>query len=68
METNYIVVQRSFTYDVEKIKKEWAENHNGTEPTDEEILNLVEEWVEEDMRSPLDRHSVLWTDDVGNEI
>lgn len=68
METKYIVVMRTFTYNVEEIKKDWAENHDGTEPTDEDILNLVEEWVEEDMRSPLSRHSCVWMDDEGNEI
>lgn len=68
MDTKYIVVMRTFTYDVEKIKTEWAENHDGAEPTDDDIFEMVEEWASEDMRQPLTRHSVVWMDDEGNEI
>lgn len=67
METKYITVTRTFTYDVEKIKKEWVENH-GTEATDDDIMEQIQGWVDEDMRSPLSRHDLVWLDDEGNDI
>lgn len=67
MDIKKIVVTRTFTYDVEKVVEEWIANH-GKEPTEDEIMDLIEQWVEDDMRSPLDRHSLVWMDDEGNEI
>lgn len=67
METKYITVTRTFTYDVEKMKKEWVENH-GTEATEDDIIEQIQGWVEEDMRSPLSRHDLVWLDDEGNDI
>lgn len=67
MDTKRIIVTRTFTYDVEEIKKEWVENH-GTEATEDDIIEQIQGWVEEDMRSPLSRHDLVWVDDEGNEI
>jgi hypothetical protein len=46
-----VVVTRTFTYDVESLMVNWAQNNGGIRPTWEEALELIREWAYEDMTS-----------------
>ena len=61
-----IVVARTFTYDVEWAIEELE--HEGIEPTQDAVIEYLSSQVDEDMRSPLSRHEIVWTDDNGNSI
>ena len=50
-----ITAQRTFTYDTEEARKAYFDI-NGVEPTDDDLLYLIESWAQEDLRSPLSRH------------
>lgn len=65
-----VTVTRSFTYDVEEIKNSIRQINNDPEQevTDDEVLELIESWVQEDMRSPISRHELVYTDDEGQEL
>lgn len=65
-----VTVTRSFTYDVEEIKNSIRQINNDPEQevTDDEVLELIESWVQEDMRSPISRHELIYTDDEGQEL
>jgi hypothetical protein len=66
----YIVVTRSFTYDVEDIKSSIRELNNDPEleVRDEEVWDLVHEWAYEDMSSKPTRHDMSFTDEDGNPL
>lgn len=70
MKNRFIVAQRTFTYNVEEIIKSIREinNDQSLEISDEEIWDLVSEWVYEDMRSPMSRHDLKWLDEDGNDL
>lgn len=63
-----IVVQRTFTYDVEEIKSEWAKMNDGEEPDDEDVWDMVQERAYEDMASPASRHDMTFTDEYGDPL
>lgn len=63
-----IVVTRTFTYDVDRVIEDWASMNDGIRPTEEEALELVEEWAYEDMRSPASRHDIVFTDESGEPV
>lgn len=70
MKNKFIVAQRTFTYNVEEIINSIRDvnNDQSLEISDEEIWDLVSEWVYEDMRSPMSRHDLTWVDEDGNAI
>lgn len=65
-----IVVTRSFTYDVEEVKRSIREINNdpALEVSDDEVLDLVNEWAYEDMRSAPTRHDMVFLDEDGSPI
>jgi len=67
MKNKYIIATRTFTYDVEQIRTELNEM-NDSDASDEDIWEMVNEWVYEDMRSPVSRHDMKMTDEDGVEI
>lgn len=70
MKNKFIVAQRTFTYNVEEIVNSIRDINNDQtlEVSDEEIWDLVSEWVYEDMRSPMSRHDLTWVDEDGNDL
>lgn len=60
--SKFIIATKTITYDVEAIREGWAENNGGVPPTDEEIGEIVTEWVREDMRLTSDEFDLRWTD------
>lgn len=70
MKNKFIVAQRTFTYNVEEIVNSIRDVNNDQtlEVSDEEIWDLVSEWVYEDMRSPMSRHDLTWVDEDGNDL
>lgn len=65
-----ITATRSFTYDTEKIKDTIRELNNdpNMEVSDDEAMDYINGYIEEDMRSPLCRHDVIVVDEDGNDI
>jgi len=61
--SKFIIATKTITYDVEAIRESWAENNGGIPPTDEEIGEIVTEWVREDMRLTSDEFDLRWTED-----
>lgn len=70
MKNKFIVARRTFTYNVEEIVNSIRDINNDQtlEVSDEEIWDLVSEWVYEDMRSPMSRHDLTWVDEDGNDL
>lgn len=70
MKNKFIVARRTFTYNVEEIVNSIRDVNNDQtlEVSDEEIWDLVSEWVYEDMRSPMSRHDLTWVDEDGNDL
>jgi hypothetical protein len=72
MKNAYVVVTRKFTYDVNQIVSDWQElNGKDVTPSDDEIMELITEWMYEDMRSPIENaidFGITWTDEHGNPI
>ena len=63
-----ITATRSFTYDTAEVRASYKDVHGET-LTDEEIMDLIDEWITEDMRSPLSRHDVVVVNaDTGEEL
>jgi hypothetical protein len=67
MKAKFLVVTRSVTYDIGQIIADIGEM-DGT-PDEETVLEQVQEWIHEDLRSPLSRHDVraMVLDDDGVE-
>ena len=56
---NFITVTRTFTYDIEMLLENLKEDF---EVWDEEtIFDLVNEWVKEDLSTPVSRHDISKT-------
>jgi len=70
MKNKFIVAQRTFTYNVEEIVNSIRDLNNDPtlEVSDEDVWDLVSEWVYEDMRSPMSRHDLAWVDEDGNNL
>lgn len=70
MKNKFIVARRTFTYNVEEVVNSIRDINNDQtlEVSDEEIWDLVSEWVYEDMRSPMSWHDLTWVDEDGNAI
>lgn len=66
-EIKTITVTRSFTYDVkdiaDSIREVWQED-----PTLDDVLDQIHAFAEEDLRSPMSRHDVVWVDQDGKEL
>ena len=63
-----ITVTRSFTYDIEDIRLSYRET-SGDTLTDDEVLDLINEWAQEDHASPISRHDLVMVDsDTGEEL
>jgi hypothetical protein len=63
-----ITVTRSFTYDIEDIRLSYRET-SGDTLTDDEVLDLINEWALEDHTSPISRHDLVMVDsDTGEEL
>lgn len=62
-----VTVLRAFTYDVADIidamKEMGAEN-----PTWQDVEEQINDWAHEDLRSPIDRHELIWRDENDNEL
>ena len=65
-----IVVTRTFTYDVDEVKRSIREINNdlALEVSDDEVLDLVNEWAYEDMQSPATRHDMVFLDENGSPL
>ena len=62
-----INVIRTITYDVPKIVSDLEDM--GMEDIDlDVILEYIQEWVWEDMSSPLSRHDLVYQDENGEEL
>lgn len=61
-----VVVTRTFTY----FPKELVGDPTNSEYTYEDFLNTIEAWAQDDMRSPVSRHDMVWQafDADGNEL
>ena len=62
-----ITAARYFAYNPAKIAEDWEEM-NGAQPEWEDIIELIREWAEEDLRSPISKHDVVWLDEAGQEL
>lgn len=52
-----VVYTRTFTYHPAEAAQSWVDM-NQTELTAEEVLQMIDEWAQEDMRSPASRHDM----------
>ena len=52
-----VIYTRTFTYDPIEVAQSWNDM-NQTELTVEDILQMIDEWAQEDMCSPPSRHDV----------
>jgi hypothetical protein len=52
-----VVYTRTFTYHPAEAAQSWVDM-NQTELTVEEVLQMIDEWAQEDMRSPASRHDM----------
>ena len=53
---NFITVTRTYTYDIEMLLESLKEDLEVWDA--ETILDLVDEWVKEDLTSPISRHDI----------
>jgi hypothetical protein len=65
-----VTAVRSFTYDTEQVKDTIREMNNDPNMVinDDEVMDYIDGFIQEDMRSPLSRHDVTVVDEDGNEI
>lgn len=65
-----INVIRTVTYDVSALVDNLQEMNDDPnyQPDLEDIMSYIEDWVYEDMTSPLSRHDVVYQDENGNEL
>ena len=61
-----INVIRSITYDVPSIVDSLKEM--GEDINIDSVMEYIEDWVSEDMASPLSRHDITYLDENGNEL
>ena len=62
-----VTVSRRFTYDTNAIAEDWKEM-NDADPEWDDVISLIEDWATEDLRSPISRHDVSYTDENGKEL
>lgn len=66
----YINVSKTITYDIEQIVENWLKD-NGRIPTEEEVVELIEEWTKDDFSCGWGHQAnpkeLIWTDDNGKE-
>jgi len=67
MKHKYIIATRTFTYSVEEIRDD-LNSMNDEDATDEEIWDMVEEWLYEDMVTPVSSFNMTLTDENGNKL
>lgn len=64
-----VTITRTFTYDVagivETFEHIWGTDISQVWQSVEEVIN---DWVHEDMRSPIHPRELVWTDEEGNEL
>lgn len=65
-----INVIRTVTYDVPALVDNLQEMNDDPnyQPDLEDIIDYIQDWVYEDMTSPLSRHDVVYQDENGNEL
>lgn len=66
-EITKVTVTRSFTYDVKDITDAIKEL-SGEDPKLDDVLEQINDFALEDLRSPISRHEVSWYDQDGQEI
>lgn len=66
----YIIARRTFTYNVEEIIQIVRELKDDPDYSveEEDIWAVLDEWVYDDMRSPMSRHDLSYVDENGNEL
>jgi hypothetical protein len=68
-----ITVVRTFTYDVAQAVADIREMSEHPDPNDleiglDEVMEYLEDWVFDDMRSPVSRHDLAYFDENGEEL
>lgn len=63
----YINVSRSITYGVPQLIELMIEDGE-KDINIETVIEYLDNYVHEDMTSPLSRHDLIWTDEEGNEL
>ena len=68
-----ITVTRTYTYDVAQAIADIRLISEHPDPNNleidlEEVLEYLEDWIYDDMRSPISRHELAYFDENGNEI
>jgi hypothetical protein len=62
----FVTVTRSFTYDVTRALEDLKEYDGAS--TEADALEMIREWAWDDLRSPVSRHDIKYTDEAGNEL
>lgn len=65
--TEVVVATRKFVYDLETARKE-LEEVGGEPPTDAYLWEVLLEWAQEDLRSPMEDSEIVWLDGDGNRV
>lgn len=70
MKNKYIIATRAVRYDVDEIIQSIRDIDNDPTMvvTDEMVWDLVDGWIQEDMRSEFSRHDISWKDENGEDI
>jgi hypothetical protein len=63
-----VTVTRAVTYHVEQLVKELRDDMGININTREELRDFLSDWVEEDLRQPINRHDTFWQDENGTEL
>ena len=70
MKNKFIIATREIRYSVDEIKQSIRDIDN--DPTmqvsDDMVWDLIDGWVQEDMRAEFSRHDIRWTDEDGLEL
>lgn len=63
-----VTITRSYTYDVTEIINTFRDVWGTDNPRWEDIEYVINNWVDDDMRSPIHPRELVWTDEEGNEL
>ena len=65
-----INVIRTLTYEVESARQAIRDENSdqAMEVSDEDVIELVTRWAEEDMMHPPSRHDIVFQDENGEEL
>jgi len=68
-----VTVMRSFTYDVAQAVADIREKSEHPDPNSleidlDEVLEYLEDWIYDDMRSVVSRHDLAYFDEYGEEL